>query len=163
MVVRKVLVTSLFCYLFVADEVAAQEKSPKGPLNNWAHNTRNCHHLLSNSFQCNWAFFDIKEIIEGDVIASDVVTKKEEGIAMAGVTIVKTGREIVRIMYLGNTPLSAGQHIKIAPAKEPTSDVVVPVDRDYFLSEEKKGSKPVCRMNRYDDKVLKTAWGRIVP
>lgn len=163
MVVRSILVIILFCNLTQSNQASAQEKSSKGQLNNWTHNSKNCHHILSNSYQCDWSFFEIKGTIEGEVIACDAVSKKDDGATAASVSILKTNKEIVRIMNLSNTALKVGQRIKVTSDKEPGVDVVVPLDRDFYIAEEKKGNKPVCRMNRYDDKVLKTAWGRVIP
>jgi hypothetical protein len=55
-----------------------------------------------------------------------------------------------------------GDHIKITQGNEPAEDVAVPLDRDFYIQQERSGEKPICRINKYDTQILKTMWGNVV-
>jgi hypothetical protein len=153
----------VLCFCLLAFNAAGQKTLASWPATHWAHSSRNCHHLLSAPAQCNWDFFDIKGSLQGTIICWEQAQKNERDQNAASVAILKTSKETVRVLLPGNyATFQKGAHIKIAPAKEPDADLAVPLDRDFYLSEEKRGAKPVFRINIYDNSILKTTWGKVV-
>ena len=161
MVVRYLLAVVSLIFLVDITPAIARQKAVKPTLNSWSHNSKNCHHLLSNTFQCNWVFFEMKSIAEGDILAYEQVGKASDGLMSASVAIVRTQSDIIRVLDMGNNAHKVGEHVRVTPDHEPSVDIVVPLDRDFYFSEEKKGNKTVCRVNAWDTKVLKSTWGRI--
>lgn len=139
----------------------SQPAGQQNNMNSWSHNSKNCHHILSNSFQCNWKFITFKGTLEGTVVTYQAVKKDPNASGSASVAIIKTQKDTVRVLLFSYGNHKPGDKVKITPAKEPENDVFVPLDRDYFLAEEKSGHKPAFRINEYDKKVMKTAWGSI--
>jgi hypothetical protein len=152
--------TSL-CFIIAIPYAPAQDKPANWPPKNWPHDTKNCHHLLSNTYQCGWQFFEIKTPLEGTIVMYNTPTGDKDGKSSASVAIIKTPKEMIRILFAGNSMHTQGEHIKIIAAKEPDSDLLAPFDREYYISEERKGNKPGCRVNEYDPIVLKTTWGKV--
>ena len=150
---------TVICFFITLNSATAQDKT--WPPKKWPHDPKNCHHLLSNTHQCDWKFFDIKGILEGTIVTYCSANGDKDGLSSVSVAVVKTAKETVRVIFTGNAPHKAGEHIKIIAAKEPESDLMAPFDRDYYITEEKKGNKPGCRVNEYDNTILKTAWGTI--
>ena len=100
--------------------------------------------------------------MDGIVVACSKVTGKTDPLTCASVSILKAGKDTMRVILIGNAAYKAGDHVKIKQGKEPESDITVPLDRDFYMAEEKAGDKPTCRINEYDSRILKTAWGQIV-
>lgn len=124
-----------------------------------AHDAKNCHHLLSNYYQCNWKFIRLPRPSDGIVIRYNGLRPGEKD--AAAVSLVKMGMDTVRVILLSNATHKPGDRITITPVPEPDYDIMVPIDRDFYLSEEKAGRKPFCRIDEYDSRVLKTTWGRV--
>src|ERR1035437_5433170 len=91
---------AVICFFITLQYAAGQDKSNSWPPQKWPHNPKNCHHLLSNSFQCNWQFFEIKGTIEGTIITYNTSKGDKEGIS--AVSIIKTGKDTIRVIFLGN-------------------------------------------------------------
>jgi hypothetical protein len=155
-------VCTLFCLFVTLQSATAQNKGTNTwPPKKWPHDPKNCHHLVSNAYQCKWQFFLVKGTMEGSIITYNIGKGDKEG--LASVAIIKAGRDTVRAIFAGNTSHKPGDHVKIVSVKEPDEDLLAPFDRDYYISEEKQRHKPECRVNEYDATVLKTTWGKIVP
>jgi hypothetical protein len=77
----------------------------------------------------------------------------------ASVAILKIKNDSLRVLLLSYGAHKPGDKLTILPAKEPDNDVFVTIDRDYYFTEEKKGRKPSFRVDEYDSRILKTAWG----
>ncbi len=158
---KLIILCAISCFSIALQHASAQDKSKSWPPKKFPHDPKNCFHLLSNSYQCKWIFWGIKNTIEGTVIAYDTVSTAAKGPATASVSIVKTGKDTVRILFLNGAKIKTGDHVIVSQGKEPELDVLVPFDRDFFLSEENKGNKPQCRINEYDSRIFKTNWGKI--
>ena len=150
-------------FSLIATKAPAQKAHGNWPATNWSHSTKNCHHLLSTPAQCKWTFPEIRKPVEGIIIAYNKAQKDDKVLYAASVAIIKSGSNLVRVLLLSNyNDYKVGDHIKVAPDKEPEVDVVVPLDRAYYLAEEKKGGSPQCRINSYDSSVFTTIWGKPV-
>jgi hypothetical protein len=153
----------LFFSLLTFQATAQKTTASSWTATNWSHSSKNCHHILSIPAQCKWEFPELHGTMEGTVISYERMQKSDKTLYAASVAIVKTGNDQVRILLLSNYgDLKQGQHIKVTPDKEPSVDVAVPIDRDFCLAEEKKKGKPLCRINSYDETVVKTIWGKMV-
>jgi len=150
-----------FCTALLLAGIATSADAQTMP-KDWPHDPKNCMHLLSNDYQCNWKPFVVKGTIEGQVLAYTEVNEKDKSIPHATVAIINTGKETVRILVLSNGSHKQGDRIKVTAAPEPKGDLWVPLDRDFYLNEEKRSVKPTCRANEFDNKIYKTAWGKIV-
>ena len=141
--------------------VSAQKPRAMPSPKDWSHSKKNCHHLLSNSSQCGWVFFNIKGTLQGTIVSWNDAPKSDKPGTAAAVAIIKTNRDTVRVLLLENKTMKPGQTIKLAPATEPDVDVSVALDRDFYLHEEKEGGKPFCRINEYDQRIVRTTWGKM--
>jgi hypothetical protein len=159
---------TLFFLLTVAGCVTAffhagaQDKPKKWPPTKYPHDPKNCFHLLSNSYQCSWIFYGLKAPVDALVIAYDTIAPVKTGPARVCVSIVKAGNDTVRVLHLVASKHKPGDIIRITQAREPELDVLVPFDREFFMSEENNGNAPQCRINEYDGRVYKTTWADIV-
>lgn len=150
-----------YCAAMLLSGIAAAATAQTMPTD-WPHDPKNCMHLLSNDYQCNWKPFSIKGTLEGEVVAYTEVSEKDKTIPHATVAIMNTGKETIRILVVTNGSHKRGDRIKVTAAAEPKGDFWVPLDRDFYLNEEKRSVKPTCRTNEFDSKIYKTAWGKIV-
>lgn len=151
----------LLAFILLANHAAAQTPSGNWPPKDWPHNAKNCFHLLSNTYQCNWINFTIKKPLEGTIVSYDADTKDSKNANSISVAIVKTANDTVRVLHNGTYNLKAGDKVKFTAANEPEHDVFAPIDRNFYLEVEKKGHNPICRINRYDNQVLRTTWGKV--
>ncbi len=136
----------------------AQDRAAK----TWVHDKKNCHHLLSNSFQCNWQFFDLKNKLNATIIAIDKPPVLQKDVPTATVCIVAAGKDTIRVISEGTVNKNVGEKVIFNPAKEPENDVQVSFDRAYYFSEEKKKNNPTCRVNQYDQLIMKSVWATAV-
>lgn len=136
----------------------AQDRAAK----TWVHDKKNCHHLLSNSFQCNWHFSDLKNKLNATIVTIDKPPVLQKDAPVATVFIVAAGKDTIRVIAEGMLNKDPGEKVTFAPAKEPENDVQVSFDRAYYFSEEKKKSNPTCRVNKYDQLVMKSVWGVLI-
>lgn len=150
------------CCVIAVPHAGAQEKPKKWPPSKYPHDPKNCFHLLSNTYQCNWIFYGLKVPVDALVIAYDTIPAAKAGPARACVSIVKTGNDTVRVLHLAASKHKPGDIVRITQAREPELDVLVPFDREFFMSEENNGNEPQCRINKYDGRVYKTTWATII-
>jgi hypothetical protein len=127
----------------------------------WQHDKKNCHFLLSNTHQCNWQFFEMKRKLNGVLVTIDKPPIMQKVVPAATVCIVATSKDTVRVIVEGIVNGIPGDKISFIPAKEPEYDVQVSFDREYYFSEEKKKNNPTCRVNKYDQLIMRTTWGSI--
>ncbi len=140
----------------------AQNKDTDWPPKKWPHDPKNCHHLLSNAYQCRWRFFDVKGTMEGLVVSSAAVKESKKGPGAVSATIVYIWpKDTVRLLSLKNDEFVPGTMVRFTAAKEPELDVLAPLDRTYFLEHETDTKTPPCRINAYDQRILKTTWANI--
>ena len=147
------------CLLINPPPADAQNKGNKWPPDKFPHEAKNCFHLFSNSYQCTWIYYPIRETLEGTLVAYDTVVDPKKGSTNAYVSIIKKGDDTIRVLHLTPCKNKIGDHVSFMQAREPELDVFVHFDRDFFMNEEEKGNKPMCRINQYDSRIYKTTWG----
>ena len=156
------LSASLICCLLVTVySTHAQDKATRWPPAKFPHDNNNCFHLLSNSYQCGWIYYGIKSSMEGVVVSCSSVKDVKPGTPLAYVSMIKAGNDTVRVLHLAACNHKQGDKVKVLQAREPETDVLAPLDRDYLMKEEHDGSLPQCRINEYDSRIRKTTWGNI--
>lgn len=116
--------------------------------------------LVGNSFQCNWIYFNLTEEKQGIILKHDKQLVKCGILATASLTIVKLGKDTIRVIDQCNTSnYKKGQKIKIFPTTEPPFQVHIPYYLDSSVSNITK--RYFLRSNLYDEIVVKTTWANI--
>ncbi len=122
---------------------------------------KSCHHLATNSYQCDWSFFTIDKIITARIIDYTKFTRRCGIEITASICIVAHENDTFRvILKCCNNSLKKGQIIHIRADREPTFDIGVPIDLKFLQITYKRGN-PVWRINKYDSIILKTTWGAL--
>ncbi len=80
----------------------------------------------------------------------------------AAVVLIRHKNDTIRaILECFNDTLQAGTRVVIKPTREPDFDLTTPTDWEYYWEQVKNGLH-IFRVNKYDDQVMKTVFGRIV-
>ncbi|MGB0862718.1 MAG: hypothetical protein ACPG19_13675 [Saprospiraceae bacterium] len=116
--------------------------------------------VLTNSFQCNWEFIELKDTSDATVILHSPTHVPCVFKATASVTIVKIKNDTIRILDVCNLQdYKTGEQIKVVSVSKPYYKVIIPT---FFEEEDPTFKTYIYRCNEYDEKILKTTWGHIV-
>jgi|GEM_PF-5113677 len=157
----KLFACFIYCLLVNVYSTHAQDKASGWPPKKFPHDNANCFHLLSNSYQCTWIYHGIKGSMEGIVVNCTGVKDAKPGTPLAYVSMLRSGNDTVRVLHLAACNHKPGDKVKVLQVREPETDALAPIDRDFLMKEEHDGSLPQCRINEYDSRIRKTTWGSI--
>ncbi|MDT0554554.1 hypothetical protein [Patiriisocius hiemis] len=116
---------------------------------------------FDTSFQDNWEFFDLKEIIKVKVIKHVPAYAFCGPIATASMTIVeKSDGEVIRVLDLCNMDdnFEVNSYIFVLPEKKPDFYVSPP----FMCIQNEKTNSFESITKEFDTKVLETTYGSIV-
>ncbi len=114
--------------------------------------------ILTNSFQCQWQFFELKDTVQAIVIRHEKAYVPCAFKTSASVTILQSGNDTFRVIDVCNLETyKIGAKVRVSAISTPHYKVSIPT---YFYKDATKNTY-VYRCNEYDETVLRTTWGHI--